>query len=510
VTNQHPRRIGLQVKIVAGLLVISMVPLAVSAWAIDGIAEVSQMYASNEAARLRQPVMRAAPVYRQLIETKKALYLQTTQRYAASREVSAMVASQQDPAAARFLDDMLASVPELYRAAVLSGTGEVLIERVHSKPRGVSERYSAKEMTAPIAGTDARLRLTFAADNSLISELEDLGAQIDQFKHVDRMRSSLPAGYRKSFLIAVGGVVLLVTLAGILLSLWLTRRIAILVQGTRRVAAGDLESRVELRGRDELGELASAFNAMLDDIDHDRQQIAYLQRVGAWQDVARKLAHEIKNPLTPIQLAVQQCVSSYKGDDERYQRLLKDAEEIVSEEIASLRRLVDAFRTLGQLPQVEAEPLDLGTIMDDLMRDPSLLAQLELDEPPEAVRVRADRLLLRRVLTNLVENGQQAGRQIGREGKVVVTWRARAGGVRAEITVDDEGPGIKPDQRDKIFEPYVTSKETGTGLGLTISKKIALEHGGSLDVAPEPSPLGGARFRLVLPLSDGEEPPARA
>lgn len=508
--KQPPRRIGLQIKIVAGLLVISMVPLAVSAWAIDGIADVSQMYASNEAARVREPVLRAAPVYRQLIETKKNFYLQTTQRYALSPEVVSMVDAPSAPAAARYLDDVLSAVPELYRVAVLSGNGDLLIERVHSRPAGVSERYAAKEMTAPIAGTDARLRMTFAADNSLISELEHLGAQIDQFKHVDRMRSSLPSGYRKSFLVVVGGVVLLVTLAGIVLSLWLTRRIAILVQGTRRAAAGDLYSRVELRGRDELGELASAFNAMLDDIDRDRQQIAYLQRVGAWQDVARKLAHEIKNPLTPIQLAVQQCVSSYKGDDPRYVRLLRDAEEIVSEEIASLRRLVDAFRTLGQLPQVEAEPLDLGTIMEDLMRDPVLLGQLELAEPEQPVRVRADRLLLRRVLTNLVENGEQAGKQIGREGNVVVTWRALPGGGRAEITVDDEGPGIKPDDRAKIFEPYVTTKETGTGLGLTISKKIALEHGGSLDVAAEPSPLGGARFRLVLPLSDGEEPPARA
>src|SRR5678810_908827 len=111
-----------------------------------------------------------------------------------------------------------------------------------------------------------------------------------------------------------------------------------------------------IRDRDEMAELGSAFNTMLDDLEHARGQLEYLQRIGAWQDVARKLAHEIKNPLTPIQLAVQQTVSSYKGDDARFKRQLTDTGEIVEEEIAGLRRLVDTFRTLGALPKVEAAP----------------------------------------------------------------------------------------------------------------------------------------------------------
>jgi len=500
-----PRRIGLQIKITLGLLVISIIPLAVSAYVIDQIAKVSELYASNEAASVRAPLVKAAPIYRQLVETKKDLYLQTVQRYAATARVAAMVDNPKDPSAQRYLTDMLASVPELYRAQLLSADGDELLEAHLSAPVGVSERYSAKEMTAPIEGTDARLRLTFAADDELPAELENLGRELDRFKHRDAMRASLPEGYRMTFLLVVGGVVVIVTLAGIILSSRITRRIAVLVSGTRRVAGGHLEP-VDLRGRDELAELAAAFNRMVEDLQHDREQIAYLQRIGAWQEVARKLAHEIKNPLTPIQLAVQQCVSSYKGDDQRYQSLLSDAEEIVSEEIASLRRLVDAFRTLGQLPKVAAEPLDLATIMEDIERDPVLNERLELDAPDEAVMVRGDRLLLRRVLTNLVENGQQAGASIGRTGRVIVTWYAEAKGERAVITVDDEGPGITPDTREKIFEPYVTTKEQGTGLGLTISKKIALDHHGALDVMSQPSPLGGARFRLMLPLADREEP----
>src|SRR4029079_17703071 len=127
-------------------------------------------------------------------------------------------------------------------------------------------------------------------------------------------------------------------------------------------------------------------------------------RMGVWQDVARRLAHEIKNPLTPIQLAVQQCVSSYKGDDARFAKLLLDTGEIVEEEIEGLRRLVDTFRTLGALPKVEKAPILLGELIEELRLDPQMTNRLELAPPTLPVTVRADKLLLKRVLVNLVEN----------------------------------------------------------------------------------------------------------
>src|ERR1700749_203612 len=131
--------------------------------------------------------------------------------------------------------------------------------------------------------------------------------------------------------------------------------------------------------------------------------------MGAWQDVARRLAHEIKNPLTPIQLAVQQTVSQYKGDDARFAKTLKETGEIVEEEIEGLRRLVDTFRTLGQLPKVEKAPLALAEVIEELRLDPMFATKLELKPPASPVTVRADKLLLKRVLANLVENGIHAG-----------------------------------------------------------------------------------------------------
>jgi nitrogen fixation/metabolism regulation signal transduction histidine kinase len=239
---------------------------------------------------------------------------------------------------------------------------------------------------------------------------------------------------------------------------------------------------------------------MLDDLELARGQLEYLQRMGVWQDVARKLAHEIKNPLTPIQLAVQQTVSSYKGQDERFKKLLVETREIVEEEIAGLRRLVDTFRTLGQLPKVEKAPIALADLIEELKLDPSFAQKLQI--VPTPVTVRADKLLLKRVLANLVENGIHAGEEAGNDANVVVSWRAERDSVA--ITIDDHGKGVADADRETIFEPYVTTKATGTGLGLAIARKIAIEHGGELALSAQRAPTGGARFIISLPLRGPE------
>jgi nitrogen fixation/metabolism regulation signal transduction histidine kinase len=294
-----------------------------------------------------------------------------------------------------------------------------------------------------------------------------------------------------------GIAVLVAVIIGILAARRVTGRVGVLLATAQAVSGGRQEARAELSGRDEMAELAVAFNTMLDEVDAKRRQIEYLQRIGAWQDVARRIAHEIKNPLTPIQLAVQQCVSAYRGDDARFARLLNDTKEIVEEEIAGLRRLVDTFRTLGQLPRVEAAPIGLAEVVEDLLRDPMTAPHLTVRRPDSAVTVRADRLLLRRVLANLVENGIHAGQDAGGAGDVEVSWRSDGDVVR--LFVDDRGRGVAAADRDRIFEPYVTTKATGTGLGLAIARKIAIEHGGDLEIAAEPAPIGGARFVVTLP-----------
>jgi len=140
------------------------------------------------------------------------------------------------------------------------------------------------------------------------------------------------------------------------------------------------------------------------------------------------------------------------------------------------------------------EPL---IVLDDLKKDPVFADKLKVVAPEHPVMVGGDRLLLRRLLANLIDNGIEAS-----DDAVEVTWHADESRGVAVITVDDSGPGIEPGKSAKLFEPYVTSKDTGTGLGLAISKKIALEHRGSLDVDRGAGPLGGATMRLIIPLVD--------
>jgi nitrogen fixation/metabolism regulation signal transduction histidine kinase len=489
----HRRRLGLGPKVVALLLAIALAPLIASAILIDQLAEVAQNVASHQIARVLGPLEDAQLAYRELIDAKKHHYRALAEQVARGAD---------DPLARVDAASLFTAEPDLLAIEILTGERPTRLER-DPPPTPAPARTVAVEGVARDGG---RARLTFAVDEGLVARLQAAGAAVADARRVETMRGELPRNYRTAFLLILGGVVIVAAATGVVLGRRFTRRIDRLVAGTRAVAAGELDHRVALRGRDELAELGQAFDGMVAQLGQDREQILYLQRMAAWQDVARRLAHEIKNPLTPIQLAVQQLHAGYQGDDARHRKQLADAAEIVGEEIAGLRRLVDAFRELGQLPRVEPAPLDLATVADDLARDPGLAARLALAPPAAPVTIQGDRLLLRRLLANLVENGLHAGEGAGRAGRVRLAWSAAPDG-GARIEVDDEGPGVPPADRERIFEPYVTGKPTGTGLGLAIARKIALEHDGELAVDAVPAPvLGGARFIVTLPPHRRGEP----
>jgi two-component system nitrogen regulation sensor histidine kinase NtrY len=484
-------RIGLQWKLTVALVLIVMTPLAASAYLIDQISTVAANFAANDVAKHIHPMEKAAGRYRDLVFETKRLQNEIATNLAKRPELLAV-----DPKVD--LNKILEPTePDLYGIAMLRADGTVVVEATHPLP---GPDWRTQVVDQLLGATGATLRLTFAVPATLPDELAELDEALKTAKVATQFRGELRGGYRTTFLVLMALAALAAIALGIVLSTLVTRRIEALVSTARKVSDGHLDARVELRGTDEMAELGSAFNTMLDDLDQTRSQIEYLQRIGAWQDVARRLAHEIKNPLTTIQLAVQQCVSSYKGDDARFARTLKDTGEIVEEEIEGLRRLVDTFRTLGQLPKVEKAPIALAELIEELRLDPTFAAKLELEPPPEPVTVRADKLLLKRVLANLVENGIHAGLEAGSSGAVVVGWRADPAGDTVTITIDDHGKGVADGDRDKIFEPYVTTKATGTGLGLAIARKIAIEHGGDLAIAPDHAPTGGARFLVSLPL----------
>jgi two-component system nitrogen regulation sensor histidine kinase NtrY len=426
------------------------------------------------------------------------------------------------------LDALFPRFPELVSLIIEDPEGKPLARRDRGQP--VNE---ATELSLPVSrplSSDPdppQLVATFAIDRKRVDELETTGNVVTRYHQLEASRSDLYKGYLATFAALLGITILVTLVSGTVLARGVTRRINRLAAALNLVAEGDLSIRVPVTGSDEVTELARTFNRMLGEMEASRARIEFLQRIGAWQEMAQRLAHEIKNPLTPIQLAVQECHRKYAGDNPRFRALLDTTLEIVEEEVGTLRRLVGDFSNFARLPQAELRDNTLGDFLRECKEQ---LGHLEAESTPgepldsseslgglnvdvtwnlptQPIPVAIDRQMLRRVLVNLVRNAVQAirgmckieeGAPAGGEvlGHVVVSGRADGDG--AAIVVEDDGPGIPPERRARVFDPYFTTKVDGTGLGLAIVKKIVVEHGGSID-AGSSERLGGAMFVIRLP-----------
>jgi two-component system, NtrC family, nitrogen regulation sensor histidine kinase NtrY len=408
---------------------------------------------------------------------------------------------------------------------------EVVIERPGSEPLivvpakagqpDVRQAWIHVPIESPLDGeAGGVVRVTWAVDPAVQQRHERLGELARDLGAVE-VQGARGEGFmvernevRRALIAALGvasSLVLFVAiLAGILIARRTTRKLSDLSAVMRRVASGDLSVRAPRLGRDELGQLAGAFNTMLDELEHTRRRIAYLQRVGAWQEMARRIAHEIKNPLTPIQLAAQQLREKDPGTDLVFSKLLRESVEIVEDEVEALRRMVTSFSQFAKVPEVELEPVPLARILSEFERAYAHVdGELEV-VLGEDVQVLGDRQLLKQVLVNLVENAALSAREAGLTPKIRV-WGGRASSSSrpvepslgrgeadmANLVVEDNGPGVALARRELVFEPYETTREHGTGLGLAIVKKIVLDHGGEVSVGVSEL-LGGARFEVRL------------
>jgi nitrogen fixation/metabolism regulation signal transduction histidine kinase len=359
-------------------------------------------------------------------------------------------------------------------------------------------------------GGGPELLAVFGADKARFDELTEASEFVENYRRIERRREADERGYVKMFAVLLGITILAAVGVGSLLARTVSRRVVGLERATRKVATGDLSVRVPEAGNDEISALARAFNRMLAEVEQSRSRIEYLQRISAWQEMARRLAHEIKNPLTPIQLAVQDIHRRYDGGEGEYRKLLDTTLEVVEDEVGTLRRLVGEFSDFARLPHAELERADLAAYLRELSDRP-LFADEERRTDPEAglaeaiaidfevpegeAFVQIDRQMFKRVLVNLVRNAMQAIAATRRSGRVVVRLGKEGGDVL--LDVEDSGPGIPDNLREAIFDPYVTTRTDGTGLGLAIVKKIVVEHQGTISASQ--SELGGAKLRLKLP-----------
>jgi nitrogen fixation/metabolism regulation signal transduction histidine kinase len=307
-------------------------------------------------------------------------------------------------------------------------------------------------------------------------------------------RSNILRSYILPFVLSYAVLLVVAGGFGVFLARRLARPVEALAAGAHRVAEGHLDTRVSLSGPAEVHKLQIAFNTMVERLAGQKKELARLERQAAWREMARNLAHEIKNPLTPIQLAVQEMTDRYSGSDEAYQRLLAQCRDIVTEEISSLRNLVAEFSQFARLPEMKPASEDLETVVDDVARlyGPERVA---CETPGRPVTAQLDARQIRRALINLIDNGLSACRVAGRPERVTLSLKPEKDFIL--LAVSDEGCGIAESDVDKIFDPHFSTRKDGTGLGLAIVEGIIRSHKGSIDVQTEAG--RGTVFSIHLP-----------
>jgi nitrogen fixation/metabolism regulation signal transduction histidine kinase len=291
---------------------------------------------------------------------------------------------------------------------------------------------------------------------------------------------------------------------GALIARNLSRPIAELAEQAGKVASGAARP-VKVRGSGEVAELAQAFDTMLEDLAVTRRRLAATSRVAAWREVARRVAHEVKNPLAPIRAAVETLRRLRARSDPAFDEYFDEATRTVLDEVHRISNIVTEFTRFARLPQPRPQDCDVMELVRHVARlhetSPSgASVKVVIERLPPIVRADRDQII--QVLTNLVQNALDAVEKAGTRGRVVVTVGGD-GKTFATLTVSDNGQGIAPELGARLFEPYATTKTHGTGLGLAIAQRIAIEHNGELALVGG-GPGQGAVFRLMLPV---EGPP---
>ena len=289
-------------------------------------------------------------------------------------------------------------------------------------------------------------------------------------------------------------------LMAILLGWWATARITRPVQrladSAGRVAAGNWGATVEVASKDEIGQLALAFNRMTHELVEQRERLVQAERVAAWRELARRLAHELKNPLFPLQITVENMQRARDSYPDQFDEVFREGTSTLLAELSNLKLIIGRFSDFAKMPAPEMQPVNFNDLVTDTMRlfEPQLAkakirAVGQLD--PAVKPIPADAEQMTRALRNLVLNAIDA---MPEGGTLTVRTAALGAGVRLEVS--DTGQGLTPEECERLFTPYYTTKTHGTGLGLAIVQSVVSDHKGRIAVESEKGK--GTTFRIDL------------
>jgi two-component system, NtrC family, nitrogen regulation sensor histidine kinase NtrY len=302
-----------------------------------------------------------------------------------------------------------------------------------------------------------------------------------------------------ALLVAAAGMLLGVALSG-----WtaarVTQPVEQLAAASRQVAAGNWNAHVETRSKDELGELAAAFNRMTQQLTEQRDRLVQTERVAAWRELARRLAHELKNPLFPLQITVENLLRAREADPAVFDEVFRESSQTLLAELANMKTIVGRFSDFAKMPAPQLQTVNINEVVRGALKifeaqinapgKSAINLQIHLDAALNPIQ--ADPDLLHRAVQNLILNALDA---MPAGGALTVETESATAGVR--IRISDTGKGLTKEECERLFTPYYTTKHHGTGLGLAIVQSVVSDHGGRISVESEPD--RGTTFRIDLP-----------
>jgi nitrogen fixation/metabolism regulation signal transduction histidine kinase len=356
-----------------------------------------------------------------------------------------------------------------------------LVREVQQRPRELTRITPEAAITAiPLFGRDNQLLAILLVENSR-AELVNLKKYIQG----------------TALLVGTGAVLL-----GLLLSFWtasrVTRPLRELTSSVREVAQGKWDTRATAESRDEVGQLARDFNRMTEQLIEHRDRMIQAERVAAWRELARRLAHELKNPLFPLQITIENLQRA--RETPQFEEVFRESTTTLLAELDNLKTIVGRFSDFAKMPAPELEPTDLNGMVREVVKlfeaqihapgRPPVDVKLELDQ--NLASIEADPDQMRRALRNLILNALDA---VPAEG-ARLTIRTQNLDGKVALEVSDNGAGLTPEECERLFTPYYTTKQHGTGLGLAIVQSVVSDHRGTITVHSEPGK--GATFRIEL------------
>jgi two-component system, NtrC family, nitrogen regulation sensor histidine kinase NtrY len=308
-----------------------------------------------------------------------------------------------------------------------------------------------------------------------------------------------------------GAVAAAALFIGLLVSFWISARITKpveeLAEGAREVASGRWDTRIDIHGSDEIGQLGAAFNRMTQTLAAQKERLVQTERVAAWRELARRLAHELRNPLFPMQITVENLQKSRRLDAKQFLEVFNESTATLKTELANLNTIVSRFSDFSKMPAPQFVRVNVNEALRNAVRlfepqfnevgKPTITPELFLTEPlPD---IDADPDLLHRAFQNLVLNALDA---MPAGGTLTLRTSEKNGNLRIEVA--DTGKGLTPEECSRLFTPYYTTKSQGTGLGLAIVQSVVSDHHGTISVTSDEG--RGTTFRIDLPQRQAGRP----